>query len=323
MRIAPSPHARLLALGLDDAGRVQYLYHPTFRGRQDREKFRRIEHFGEYLPNLRRVTNEDLTLPGLPKRRVVAIVLRLINRLYFRVGSPQGVTRYRTYGVTTLRNQHLRDLGDGRLAFSFDGKSHVHQRRLLVDEDLARALEELKRTPGPCLFKYLDERGSPHAVRARDVNDYIKDATAPGFSAKDFRTWAGTLLVAKELGKLGRGTNERDSRRKIAQAVRAAATELGNTPAVCRRSYLHPGVLRAYLHDPSFDEFTSNGQRIQTLQEGYTADELALLDLFQRARSRRSTQGATDLETNPSALDSRMAFPEAATVSSPTSPGAP
>lgn len=286
VRISPSQAGRLQALGLDAAGRVQYLYNAKFRAHQDRMKYGKIERFGEHLPNLRRITTQHLADPGFPKERVLAIVVRLINKLYFRIGSADGVRRYRTYGVTTLQNRHLRVQPGGALLFNFDGKHHIHTRRILVDESLALAVAQLKGAGGSCLFKYFDAEGHVHPVRARDVNEYIKAATSPEFSAKDFRTWAGTLLVAKELAKLGKAPNPRQAKRNITHAVKTAAIQLGNTPAVCRRAYLHPTVLRAYLHGIALDDLAINGHVIRSEEEGYAPDELALLGLLQRTRTR-------------------------------------
>jgi DNA topoisomerase I len=287
VRISPSPRSRLQAVGLDGTGRMQYLYHEAFSALQSKKKFEKIERFGEYLPELRRITTAHLQLPGLMKQRVLALVVRLINRLYFRVGSERGVRRYRTFGVTTLRNQHLRFTKDGQLLFSFDGKHHVHQRRLLVDETLARCLWELKALRGSTLFKFVGDDGRLHPVRAEDVNEYLKSISASEFSAKDFRTWAGTIVVARELAKLGKAASPREAKRKIAQAIRAAAVELGNTPAVCRSAYLHPSVLSAYLKGYTLRDLSGGEEVIRSVQTGYDPDELALLELFQFSRSRR------------------------------------
>ena len=191
--------------------------------------------FGEQLKNLRRRTNEDIALEGLPRERVLAVVVRLINDLYFRVGSEESVARYRTYGITTLRNHHLECKSGGQLIFTFVGKHHIKHRRILVDEELASLLCDIQSLRGKRLFQYWDEANRrPVAIRPRDVNEYIKTATAPEFSAKDFRTWGGTLLCAVELAELGKPADDREAKRNILHAIRAVAEHLGNTPAVCR-----------------------------------------------------------------------------------------
>ena len=203
VRVSPSPRSALQAIGLDTSGRVQRVYHPSFVARRARRKYEKIVRFGELLPALRRKTNEDIAREGLGRERVLAVVVRLINDLYFRVGSEESVRRYRTYGVTTLRNQHFEVGRGGRLVFDFVGKHHVEHRRILVDEALAALMQDIKALKGRKLFQYIGDDGRKRAVKARDVNDYIKAATAPEFSAKDFRTWGGTLLAAVELAEIG------------------------------------------------------------------------------------------------------------------------
>src|SRR5919206_1040709 len=247
VRISPSPRSSLQAIGIDQAGRVQRIYHPSFVARRARRKYEKIERFGEALPRLRRKTNEDIAGEGLGKERVLAVVRRLINDLYFRVGSEESVRKYRTYGVTTLRNRHLEIERGGRLVFKFTGKHHIRHRRILVDEELAALMRDIKSIGGPKLFEYYGEDGRVRAVKPRDVNDYIKAATAPEFSAKDFRTWGGTLLAAVKLAEIGACEDENQAKKNLVKAVKEVANRLGNTPTVCRSCYIHPAVLDAYL----------------------------------------------------------------------------
>ena len=282
VRICPGTRGQLQAIGLDASGRVQRIYHPAFAARQAQRKYAKIERFGEQLGSLRRRTNEDIALAGLPRERVLAVVVRLINDLYFRVGSEESVARYRTYGVTTLRNRHLEIKRGGRLVFSFVGKHHIRHRRILVDEDLATLMRDIQSLPGKRLFQYLDAEGKrPICIKPRDVNEYIKAATAPEFSAKDFRTWGGTLLCAVELADLGKSENDRQAKRNILHAVRAVAERLGNTPAVCRSSYIHPVVLERYCQGITLDEFRPRRERrIGRQQPEYLPEERALLKLL-------------------------------------------
>ena len=284
VRISPSPRSRLQAIGVDGAGRVQRVYHPTFVARRARRKYQKIERFGEALPALRRKTNEDIAREGLGKERVLAAVVRLINDLYFRVGSEESVRRYRTYGVTTLRNRHLEIKPGGRLEFKFTGKHHVRHRRILVDEELAALVGEIKALGGSKLFQYVGEDGRRRPVSPRDVNDYIKAAAGPEFSAKDFRTWGGTLLAAAELAEIGCCEDERQAKRNLTAAVKRVAERLGNTPTVCRSCYIHPAVLDAYVRGKSIGESRPRrARRIERRQPEYTVEELALLELL-RAR---------------------------------------
>lgn len=292
VRISPSPRSSLQAIGLDTAGRVQRIYHPSFVAGRARRKYEKIERFGEHLPALRRKTNEDIAREGLSKERVLAVVVRLINDLYFRVGSETSVQRYRTYGVTTLRNRHLEIKRGGRLEFQFTGKHHVRHRRLLVDEELAALMRDIKALRGARLFNYVGEDGRVRPVTPRDVNEYIKAATAPDFSAKDFRTWGGSLLAAVALAEAGRCEGERQAKSNIVRAVKRVAEHLGNTPTVCRGCYIHPAVLEAYQRGQTIEEFRPTRARLILRQQPeYTVEELSLLKLL-RARKKGNGNGA-------------------------------
>ena len=286
VRVSPSPRSSLQAVGVDTAGRVQRVYHPSFAARQARRKYEKIERFGEQLGALRRKTNEDISLEGLPRERVLAVVIRLINDLYFRVGSEESVRRYRTYGVTTLRNRHLSIKRGGRLVFQFVGKHHIRHRRILVDDELAALMRDIQKLGGAKLFHYLDAEGRPRPVTPRDVNDYIKAATSPEFSAKDFRTWGGTLLAAVELAELGKPEDERQAKRNIVRAVKSVAEHLGNTPTVCRNCYIHPKVFDCYQQGATLEEFRPRNQRrILRQQPEYEFEELALLKMLKSSKS--------------------------------------
>jgi len=281
VRISPSPRSRLQAIGIDTGGRVQYIYHPQFAARQQRKKYEKIERFGEYLPQLRRRTNEDINLEGLPREKVLAVVVRLINDLYFRIGSEKSVRRYRTYGVTTLRNRHLEIKRGGRLSFNFVGKHHIRHRMIHVDEELAALINDIKKIGGAKLFEYTDVEGRVRAVTPRDVNEYIKAATAPEFSAKDFRTWGGTLRAAVELAEIGKAEDEKQAKKNLTRAVKRVAEHLGNTPTVCRGCYIHPKVLESYLAGVTLEEFRRRVERsIRRIQPEYEAEEAALLKML-------------------------------------------
>ena len=287
VRISPSPRGHLQAVGLDKMGRVQRIYHPSFVARRSRRKYEKIERFGEALPRLRRKTNEDLAGVGLGKERVLAAVVRLISDLYFRVGSEESVRRYRTYGVTTLRNRHLEIKRGGRLVFKFTGKHHIKHRRLLVDEELAALVRDIKSLNGSKLFQYVGEDGRARAVGARDVNEYIKAAAGAEFSAKDFRTWGGTLLAAVELAEIGCCEDARRAKKNVVAAVKRVAEHLGNTPTVCRSCYIHPAVLEAYERGTSIEEFRPRRTRrlIHHQQPEYSVEELALLKFLRAHRN--------------------------------------
>lgn len=286
VRVNPFAGGKIQAVGVDAMGRIQYRYHTNFAEKQQRKKFAKIERFGEYIPRLKEVTNEHIALSGLPKEKVLAVIMRLINSLYFRVGTELSERHYKTYGVTTLKRSHLTIGKNGMLEFNFVGKSHVQHRKVLVDLDLSAVISEIysiKR--GRRLFRYVDADGKLRPVTPALINRYLKEATAPEFSAKDLRTWGGTLLAASMLAEIGTAESEKAIKKNIVKAVKRVAEELGNTPSVCRGSYIHPLVLESYAKGLTIDEFRPRRSRsIKRIQVDLEPEEKALLRLF-RANS--------------------------------------
>ncbi len=282
VRIAPATSSKIQAVGIDTSGRVQYLYNDKFRKKQERKKFEKIEKFGEHLPKLRKITNEHLELEGFPREKVLALMTRLINSLYIRMGSPNSVKKYKTFGITTLQNRHLEIKRGGKLVFNFVGKHHIKHRKIFVDKELAAVMQDLKSIGGARkLFNYLDENGKPHPIKARDINEYLKEATAPEFSAKDFRTWGGTLLAAQELADIGKADEEKILKKNICKAIINVAEQLGNTPTVCRASYVHPKVIELYESGITIDEFKPKRKRkITKIKAEFEPEETALMKLF-------------------------------------------
>lgn len=286
VRVNPSANGKIQAIGMDASGRIQYIYHSKFAERQQRKKFAKIEKFGEYLPKLRQLTNEHMALEGFPREKVLAVMMRLINSLYIRVGTEESVKHYKTYGITTLQNRHLEINKKGELVFSFVGKHHIKHRKVLVDEELAALMKDLKSLGGARkLFHYLDDAGKPRAVKPRDINEYLKTATAPEFTAKDFRTWGGTLLAAIELAEIGCCEDEKLLKKNILHAVKKVAEQLGNTPTVARGSYIHPTVLKSYENGVTLEDFIKGKKRrINRAGNEYEPEEKALMKLFQNGR---------------------------------------
>lgn len=282
VRISPAVSGRLQAVGVDTTGRIQYLYHPKFVERQQRKKYEKIERFGRVLPKLRKATTEHLALEGFPREKVLALMVRLINDLYIRMGDETSVKNYKTFGITTLQNRHLTIKRDGTLVFDFVGKSHVKQRKILVDEELAALMTKLKSLgTSRKLFHYHDDEGTPRPVKRGDVNRYLKSVTSDEFSAKDLRTWGATILAATELAEIGHAEDEAERKKNIVQAVKSVAEQLGNTPAVCRSSYIHPAVLKAYEDNVVIEDFTPRKKRrTKRTQSGHDPAELCLLKLF-------------------------------------------
>lgn len=284
VRINPSTSGKIQAVGMDAMGRVQYLYHPTFSAKQQRAKFAKIESFGKLLPQLRRATNEDIDRDGLPREKVLAVVMRLIDLLYFRVGTDLSAEHYKTYGITTLQKRHLKIGNKSRLSFEFIGKSHIEHRKVIVDRDLAAILKELTALgKGRKLFRYVDANGKAHPITPAQINAYIKAATSSEYSSKDLRTWGATVLAAVELAEIGVAETDAERKRSIVKAVKHVAEELGNTPAVCRNSYIHPAVLDAYESGLTIKKFRRNSRyrgSIKRKARELEPEERALIKLF-------------------------------------------
>ncbi|CAN5555833.1 hypothetical protein BH10ACI2_BH10ACI2_18300 [soil metagenome] len=221
VRINPSAGGKIQAIGVDTTGRIQYIYHTGFAQKQQRKKFAKIEQLGEFIPRLKQITNEHIALDGLPREKVLAVITRLINSLYFRVGSDLSERHYKTYGVTTLLKKHLAIGAKGKLEFNFVGKSHVQHRKVIVDTELASVITQLMSLGrGRRLFRYRDETGKVRSVTPALINRYLKEATGSHFSAKDFRTWGGTLLAAVELAEIGPAASENEMKKNIVRAVK-------------------------------------------------------------------------------------------------------
>lgn len=285
VRICPSSRGKLQALGVDTAGRIQYKYNANFAAKQQEKKFARVEEFGRALPALRRKTNEDIQLEGYPKEKVLAVMVRLINDLYIRVGSEKSVKEYKTYGVTTLRNRHLHIKPNGELHFNFVGKHHIRHRQILVDEELAAIMTDLKAMGGSKLFNYANGDGKFCPLKPHDVNDYIKTATESDFTAKDFRTWGASVLAAQEFAQVGVAENKTQIKKNIVRVVKTVAERLGNTPTVCRSSYIHPVVIEAYKQGVTIQEFVPRTKRqIHRIEPEYLPEEVALLKLLENQK---------------------------------------
>lgn len=283
VRISPSSGGKLQAVGIDTSARIQYIYHPKFAEAQQRKKFARIEKFGEFMPQLRRVTNEHISLDGFPLEKVLAIMIRLINSLYIRMGTDKSVKHFRTYGITTLTNRHVTINQKGKVVFEFVGKSRIKHKKVFVDPELALLLKELTGFGrGRKLFQYSNGENSIHPIRPHQINAYIKSVTAPEFSAKDFRTWGASLLAAVELAQIGVGKHEKETQKNIVNTIKKVATELGNTPSICRKSYIHPKVLKAYSLGLVLDSFTPRRlKRAKKIESELEPEEISLMKLFE------------------------------------------
>jgi DNA topoisomerase I len=293
--IAAGPRAKLQATGYDKAGRKQYLYNPSYRAAQEEAKYDSLIRFGERLPALRAAMSEHLDRDELDRERVSAVALRLIALGWFRVGSER-YAREGTYGVTTLQRRHVKVRGR-RIKLSFPSKAGIRVRCELVDDDLADAVRGLEKVKGGArIFKYRWE-GELYNLTSERLNDYVKIYLGEEFTAKDFRTWGGTLLAAIYLaelaGKQGFPDSETDQKRSITSVMRRVAEQLGNTPAVTRESYVSPAVVEQYLDGRTIDDFRPRHLRmVKARDTGLSPEERGVLSLLRSWRIRRAREAA-------------------------------
>jgi DNA topoisomerase-1 len=243
--ICPDPRGHIQATGRDQRGRKQYIYHPGWRAHRDEAKYGRMAEFGRALPRLRARVEHDLGRHGLPREKVLAAVVRILDQTAIRVGNDEYAEANKSFGLTTLRKRHV-DVHGTAAVFEFRGKSGKMHRTGIRDRRLAALIRRCEELPGQRLFQYADPDGHRHAVSSHDVNAYIREATGGAFTAKDFRTWAGTLHCAQALAQAGPAENKGAEKRIVAECVKQVAGVLGNTPAVCRSSYIHPKVFEYY-----------------------------------------------------------------------------
>ncbi len=279
--ICPHPDGHLQATGRDARGRKQYRYHPRWRAVRDDNKFERMLGFGQALPKIRAGLDQDLSRPGLPREKVLATVLRLLELTLIRVGNEEYARTNHSYGLTTLRSSHVTIAGT-RLRFSFRGKSGKHHVVSVTDRKLARTVRRCHDLPGQELFQYLAEDGTQHSIHSHDVNDYLRALAGAEFTAKDFRTWAGSVLAARALSQL-LSSDGKATHKGALIAVRSVAERLGNTPAVCRKSYIHPEVFASYHRQSLMERMAGADDGI----DGLGADELAFLRLVSQPDSDR------------------------------------
>lgn len=286
--ICPLAQGHLQATGRDAKGRKQYRYHTRWRAVRDENKFDRLLNFGQALTRIRERTEQDLALPGLPRAKVQAALVRLLETTFIRIGNEEYARANRSFGLTTLRDQHVKVSGSA-VRFQFRGKSGVRHQVELNDRQLARIVKRCQDLPGQVLFQYLDAAGQQQCIGSADVNEYLREITSQDFTAKDFRTWAGTVLAAFALHELAEFRSPTEMKRNIVAAVKTVAARLGNTPAVCRKAYVHPvifelygcGTLQSCLSQALRETHTRAGERLQPA-------EAAVLRLLQQQLSGES-----------------------------------
>ena len=280
--ISTHANGHLQATGRDVKGRKQSRYHPRWREVRDETKYERMTHFAKALPVIREHVEHDLALPGLPRQKVLATIVSVMEATHIRVGNQEYARENKSYGLTTMRNKHV-EVHGSTVTFTFQGKSRVHHTIDLQDRRLASIIKRCADLPGYELFQYLDPDGTPHTIDSADVNEYLQQISGEHFTAKDFRTWAGSVLACAMLREFEPSASVTQAKKNVVQAIAAVAHRLGNTPSVCRKCYVHPAVLEAYLGGISL------GAAKQQLEEEIAEhthtlrhEEQALIELLQQ-----------------------------------------
>jgi DNA topoisomerase I len=287
--ISPLRRGHLLATGRDARGRKQYRYHPRWRRVRDEAKYGRLVDFARSLPRIRRQTDRDLRRRGLPREKVLALVVRLLEATLIRVGNDEYARENRSYGLSTMRDRHVEVRG-ATIRFTFRGKGGKEHDIDVRDERLARIVRQVRELPGQPLFQYRDDDGRRQEITSGDVNDYLRDVSGDEFTAKDFRTWAGTVAAAMALQEFSAIDDEAGRKRAIVRAIETVAEQLGNTPTVCRACYVHPDVLDAYLDGSFVEALARRARGVGRGAHALRPAEAAVLGLLQ-ARLERERRG--------------------------------
>jgi DNA topoisomerase-1 len=281
--ICPSPLGHIQATGRDARGRKQYRYHPRWRSARDEDKFGRLAAFGERLPAIRRRVARDLRRPGLPREKVLAAVVRALDTALIRVGNPEYARDNDSIGLTTMHDRHV-NVSGSNLRFRYRGKSGKMHEVDLADRRLARVIKRCQDLPGQDLFQYVDDGGEPRSIGSADVNAYLREVSGQDFTSKDFRTWGGSVHTVQVLLTLGDFETAAESKANVVEGVKRVAERLGNTPAVCRKSYIHPEVIEAYQDGSLFalasDRVPGDGPK------GLRSSEALLLETIRRSSER-------------------------------------
>jgi DNA topoisomerase-1 len=284
--ICANPQGHIHAAGRDERGRKQYRYHPRWRATRDEAKYDRMIAFGQALGTIREKAEEHLALPGLPREKVLATVVRLLESTAIRVGNEEYARHNGSFGLTTMRDRHVRVDGP-TLRFQFRGKSGIRHAIDLQDRRLAKVVRSSQELPGQELFQYVDDEGQRHAIDSGDVNDYLREITGREFTAKDFRTWLGTVLAAMAFQEFEAFDSEAQAKKNIVCAIESVAERLGNTPTVCRECYVHPAVLETYLDGTMIKALRRRAEEeMENALPHLRPEEAAVLALLQRRLAR-------------------------------------
>ena len=279
--ICPIANGHLQATGRDARGRKQYRYHERWREIRDENKYEKMAAFGQALPKIRKRVDHDIKLPGLQRNKVLATVVQLLERTFIRVGNEEYARENKSFGLTTMRDRHV-DVQGSKLTFRFRGKSGIEHEVPVKDRRIARIVAKLQDLPGQELFQYIGEDEKRYDVTSQDVNDYLREITGEEFTAKDFRTWAGTVLAAIALNHLGPFETKKEAKAKVKNAVTAVSKLLGNTPAICRKCYVHPAVFETYLSGNSIEGLKQRTEDVLESEDiDLEAGEKAILKFLQ------------------------------------------
>ena len=279
--ICPDPRGHFQSVGYDDRGRKQYRYHEKWRQVRDENKYGRVIAFVKALPRIRRRVARDLRKPGLPREKVLAAVVKLLETTFIRVGNEEYARANKSYGLTTLHNNHA-DVRGSHVEFRFRGKSGVRHAIELEDKRLAKIIRACQDLPGEELFGYEDEQGNAHDIGSADVNDYLREITGQDFTAKDFRTWAGTVLAARALQEFEAVDSDARRKKNIVAAIDSVAKKLGNTRSVCRKCYVHPAVIDSYLDGSLLENLADRAEKLEKDLHHLQPEEAAVLVLLER-----------------------------------------
>ncbi len=308
--ICKQANGHLQATGRDAKGRKQYRYHARWRDLRDEVKYERMISFGRALPAVRRQVDADLKRAGLPREKVLATIVYLLEATMMRIGNEEYARTNKSFGLTTLRSRHVRIDGSA-VQFKFRGKSGVHHAVTVDDKRLARIIARIRDLPGQELFHYIDDDGEPHNVDSADVNEYLRQVTGEDYTAKDFRTWSGTVLAALALQEFEKFDSEAQAKKNIVRAIEMVAEKLGNTPSICRKCYVHPAVLDAYLDGTVLEAMRESTRRelVEDLHE-LQPEEAAVVALLQnrlqntapskpKAKAKRKPEATTETDAKP------------------------
>ncbi|MDB5991829.1 MAG: topoisomerase [Herbaspirillum sp.] len=276
------PNGHIQVTGRDARRRKQYRYHPQWRRVRDEAKYERMVSFGECLPAIRQSVNRALSLPGLPREKILATIVYLLEATMMRIGNDEYARTNHSFGLTTLRNRHVR-IDGSEVEFHFRGKSGVMHAIKLQDPRMARIIQRIRDLPGQELFQYVDDDGVQHTIGSADVNDYLHSLTGEDYTAKDFRTWAGTMLAAMALQEFQKFDSAAQAKKNIVQAIEKVAKKLGNTPTICRKCYIHPAIIESYLDGTMLAALQKKvKQKLINDIHALTPEEAAVLALLQQ-----------------------------------------